>query len=136
MDTGERRMNPVAMTIINLRKQYWPSPGIKSATSCSQVLCLTDLVMGLDMKAFDDHEEKPFENIERKGENACNQYFLLFPQCSLPYQREIALFESLWIVTVFSTRFLLLSSNLKLSSASSFSLGEPKICRFGKGYLK
>ena len=25
MDSGERRMNPVAMTIINPRKEYWPS---------------------------------------------------------------------------------------------------------------
>ena len=27
MDSGERGMNPVAMTIINLRKEYWPSRG-------------------------------------------------------------------------------------------------------------
>ena len=27
MDNGERGMNPVAMTIINLRKEYWPSRG-------------------------------------------------------------------------------------------------------------
>ena len=39
MDSGERGMNPVAMTIINHRKEYWPSRGsnqrppvIKSAT--------------------------------------------------------------------------------------------------------
>ena len=25
MDSGERKMNPVAMTIINPRKEYWPS---------------------------------------------------------------------------------------------------------------
>ena len=24
MDSGERGMNPVAITIINLRKEYWP----------------------------------------------------------------------------------------------------------------
>ena len=27
MDSGERGMNPVAMTIINPRKEYWPSRG-------------------------------------------------------------------------------------------------------------
>ena len=39
MDSGERGMNPVAMTIINPWKEYWPSRGsnqrppvIKSAT--------------------------------------------------------------------------------------------------------
>ena len=38
-DSGERGMNPVAMTIINPRKEYWPSRGsnqrppiLKSAT--------------------------------------------------------------------------------------------------------
>ena len=33
MDSGEREMNPVAMTIINPRKEYWQSPGIEPATS-------------------------------------------------------------------------------------------------------
>ena len=31
--------------------------------------------------------KKPFENIVGKGENAGDQYFLLFPQCLQPYQR-------------------------------------------------
>ena len=25
MDSGERKMNPVTMTIINFQKEYWPS---------------------------------------------------------------------------------------------------------------
>ena len=33
-------------------------------------------------------KNKAFENILGKGENASNQYFLLFPQCFLPYQRQ------------------------------------------------
>ena len=60
---------------------------------------------------------KSFENTAGKGEIARNEQFLLFPQC-------------------FSTHlenFLLFSSNLKLSSANSVSLGESKICRLGKG---
>ena len=36
-DSGDREMNPVAMTIINPRKKYWQSWGIGLATSCSQV---------------------------------------------------------------------------------------------------
>ena len=35
-------------------------------------------------------EEKSFENIEGKGENAGNQHFLHSPQCFLPNQRQIA----------------------------------------------
>ena len=62
---------------------------------------------------------KSFKNTEGKGEIAHNEQFLLFPQ-------------------VFSTlleNFLPFSSNLKLFSASSFSLEESKICCLGKGYF-
>ena len=38
-------------------------------------------------------KKKPFENIARKGENAGNQHFLLFPQCFLPCQRQIKEFQ-------------------------------------------
>ena len=61
---------------------------------------------------------EPFEDtVEKKGEIACNVQFLLFS-------------------TVFSTcldNFLPFSSNLKLSSANSFSLEESKICRLVMG---
>ena len=59
---------------------------------------------------------KPFENTVGKGEIACYEQFLLFP--------------------VFSTHlntFLPFLSNLKLSSANSFSLEESKICRLVMG---
>ena len=62
-------------------------------------------------------QDNSFENTEGKGEIARNEQFLLFP-------------------SVFSTyleSFLPFSTNLKLSSAKSFSLDEPKICRLGKG---
>ena len=52
-----------------------------------------------------------------KGEIAGNEQFLLFLQCFLP----------IWI------SFCQFSSNLKLSSANSFSLEESKICCLGKG---
>ena len=60
---------------------------------------------------------KYFENTAGKGENACIEQFLLFPQC-------------------FSTRlktFLPFSSTLKLLSAKSLSLEESNICHLGKG---
>ena len=59
---------------------------------------------------------KPFENTVGKGEIAHYEQFLLFP--------------------VFSTHldsFLLFSSNLKSSSANSFSLEESKICHLVMG---
>ena len=42
MDSGERGMNSLAMTIIDHRKEYWR---LEAATSCSQVLYATDLAM-------------------------------------------------------------------------------------------
>ena len=37
---------------------------------------------------------KPFENIVGKGENAGNHHFLLFPQCFLPFSKQISIFWS------------------------------------------
>ena len=37
--------------------------------------------------------EKTFENVVGKGENAGNQHFLLFPHCFLPYHRQKSLFK-------------------------------------------
>ena len=52
-----------------------------------------------------------------KGEIACNEQFLLFPQCFLPLWRT----------------FSLLSSKFKLSSAKYFNLEESTTCCLGKG---
>ena len=60
---------------------------------------------------------KSFENTVGKGEIARNEQFLRFPQCFFTKMES----------------FLLFLSNLKLSSANSFSLEESKICRLGKG---
>ena len=59
---------------------------------------------------------KSFENTVGKGEIARNEQFLFFPQCFLPF------FEN----------FMPFSSNMKLTSANSFSLEESKICRLIK----
>ena len=42
IDSSERGMNPVAMTIINPRKEYLAKPGIEPAKSCSQVCTAND----------------------------------------------------------------------------------------------
>ena len=57
---------------------------------------------------------KPSENTVGKGEIARNEQFLLFPQCFLSHFGEF-------------------SSNVKLSSANSFSFEGLKICHLGKG---
>ena len=41
------------------------------------------------MTTFDALEEKAFENIVGKEENAGNQHFLLFPQCFLSYETQL-----------------------------------------------
>ena len=37
--------------------------------------------------------ETPFENIVEKEENAGNWHFLLFPQCFLPFPKQIPIFQ-------------------------------------------
>ena len=36
---------------------------------------------------------KPFKNIVGKGENAGNQHFPLFPQCFIPFPKQISIFQ-------------------------------------------
>ena len=61
-----------------------------------------------------------FENIVRKGENAGNQHFLLFPQCFLTFPKEISFFQSH------------LFCRLQIFSISTGL----KFCRLVKSYLK
>ena len=74
-----------------------------------------DLPFPKQALAFMCLQYKSFENNVGKGEIARNEQFLLFPVFS-------ACLEN----------FLPFASNLKLSSANSFSLEESKICRLGK----
>ena len=60
--------------------------------------------------------KRPFENSVGKGENAGNQHFLLFPQCFLPFPKQIS--------------FLF---TFKLSSANAFNLYCLKFRRLVKG---
>ena len=46
---------------------------------------------------------------------------------------SVSVFLYLFIYLFIYLTFLPFSSNFKLSSANSFSLGEPEICRLGKG---
>ena len=49
-----------------------------------------DLSLYHTITTFNDPVKKPFENIVGKGENAGNQHFLLFPQCSLLKLKQIS----------------------------------------------
>ena len=44
--------------------------------------------------SFNNLHKKDFENLFGKAQIACNQYFFLFPQCYLPYQRQKSSYTS------------------------------------------
>ena len=54
----------------------------------------TLLLFATQSKLLMTLKKKAFENIVRKGENAGNQHFILFPQCFLPFPNQISIFES------------------------------------------
>ena len=86
-------------------------------SSLIHVLCGSKLTLTQTSPDFCVSAVKYFKNTARKGEIVRNEQFLLFS-------------------TVFSTlleNFPPFSSNSNLSSATSFSLEESKICRLGKG---
>ena len=83
MDSSER-MNPVAMTIINPRKEYWLSP--------TALTRYTNLTLYHTIPTIMTLKKKAFENIVEKGENAGNQHFLLLPQCFLLIPRQTLIF--------------------------------------------
>ena len=43
---------------------------------------------------FNDPKEEAFRKYSRKGENAGNQHFLLFPQCFLPFPKQSSISDS------------------------------------------
>ena len=45
---------------------------------------------------MNDPKIEAFENIVGKGENAGNQDFLVFPQCFLPFPKQIKIFQLNW----------------------------------------
>ena len=80
-------MNTIAMTIINPRKEYFPSQGLyqRPPVLKSQLSYLVWLKAVADEK-LDVTKPMIFiydwvENIVRKEENAGFQHFLLFPRC-------------------------------------------------------
>ena len=42
--------------------------------------------------------KKPVENIARKGENAGNQNFLLFPPCFLAFAKKIEFLSHIYVI--------------------------------------
>ena len=78
---------------------------------------------------------KSFGKTVGKGEITCNEQFLLFPLCLLPFLRTFIKLVISPFSTVFSTlleNFLPFSSNLELSSANSFTLEKSRIGCLGK----
>ena len=69
------------------------------------------------IQTFNTGGKESLENIVRKGENAGNQHFVLFPQCFLLFLTQISNFESL----------------LFLSSPNALILVKAKDLSFGKG---
>ena len=60
--------------------------------------------------------KKAFENLVGSGENAGNQHFLLFPQCFLPFPKQISI---VYVQLIFY-------------SAIAFKLDESLILSLGK----
>ena len=52
------------------------------------------LILYHTITTFNDPVFGAFENIVGKGENAGNQHCLLFPQCFLPFSKQISISES------------------------------------------
>ena len=65
----------------------------------------------------DPEKKKPFENIVGKGENTGNQHFLLFPQCLLPFPKQISIFGLYLFCCLHMLRIWT----------------SPEFCRLGKG---
>ena len=70
-------------------------------------------------------KKKSFENIVEKGETAGNQHFLLFPQCFLPFPKQISIFffhlifcrlQVLWIWTSLEFCCLVKSKRREIST--------------------
>ena len=55
---------------------------------------ISGLTLYHTIPTLNDPEKKAFENIVGKRENAGNQHFLLFPQCFLPFPKQISIFQS------------------------------------------
>ena len=53
------------------------------------ILCNVLLTLYHTIPTFTNPTKEPFENIVGKGENAGDQHFLLFPQCFLPFTKQI-----------------------------------------------
>ena len=81
MDSGERGMNPVALTIIDPLKKYWSLNSLPNNKiyGLSKSKALADDKINVSEKLKFDLGR--VENIVGKGENAGYQHFLLFPQC-------------------------------------------------------
>ena len=112
-------MNPVVMTIIDPWKEYWPSQGsnqlppvLKSAMLPTELWGLAKIY--IDMRSLFLFQTSPgFYMSALKTLWEKEKLFIMF-SAHLEY-------------------FLPFTSNMKFSSANSFSLEESKICPLGNG---
>ena len=68
MDSGERGMNPVAMTFINPRREYWPSQGSNQGPVLKSAMLLTEL-WGLALKIYNPPANSLWKKNMGKREN-------------------------------------------------------------------
>ena len=77
MDSSERGMNPVEMTIINPRKEYWPSQGSNQRPPVLKSAMLQTELWGLSLMPFG---KKPLKTSLEKGIKA-GIHFTLSQTC-------------------------------------------------------
>ena len=83
-DSGERGMNPVAMTIINHRKEYWPRLGLNQRPPVLKSATLPTELWGSAFQTKRNSKRqsvwiwRKWWKLWEKGETAYNEQFLLF----------------------------------------------------------
>ena len=104
-------MNPVELTIINPRKEYWPSwgsnqrpPVLKSATLLLNYGARHNPGDPIEKVVFEKHkapewqpfinawEKNPLKKVVNMGENAGNKHLLLCLEYFLHYERQLLRF--------------------------------------------
>ena len=97
-DSGERGMNPVALSVI---KECLLSWRFEPATSCSQVFHATD--------------QASHARLVRKGENTDNLHFFPFPPCFFPDYRFYPWRSIEFVLSVVNLTFYLICQFWALS---------------------
>ena len=95
--TGFILLSPLSMAWKEYCAEYWLKECQESMDRCSGRREKNEVLLKLfttQSQLLTTLKKESFENIVVKEENAGNQHFLLFPQCSLSYPEQILPFES------------------------------------------